>query len=138
MRQEQDAGEPAITIKVAESVAAVDPALWDRLATTRVVAPDSSAGESEDGAAILAVAAPQTGPANPFLSHAFLKSLEDAGCVGKRAGWLPQHMILEDDSGQIIGIAPGYLKSHSQGEYVFDHGWADAFERAGGDRKSVV
>ncbi|MEK1855510.1 MAG: GNAT family N-acetyltransferase [Phyllobacterium sp.] len=69
---------------------------------------------------------------NPFLSHAFLSSLEDSGCVAQKAGWLPQFLRLEDDSGTLIGAVPCYLKSHSQGEYVFDHGWADAFERAGG------
>lgn len=71
-------------------------------------------------------------PYNPFLSHAFLSSLEDSGCVGARAGWLPQHLVLETACGDLIGAVPCYLKSHSQGEYVFDHGWADAFERAGG------
>jgi predicted N-acyltransferase len=69
---------------------------------------------------------------NPFLSHAFLSSLEDSGCVARKSGWLPQFLRLEDDSGTLIGAIPCYLKSHSQGEYVFDHGWADAFERAGG------
>ncbi|UXN63904.1 GNAT family N-acetyltransferase [Phyllobacterium sp. A18/5-2] len=69
---------------------------------------------------------------NPFLSHAFLSSLEDSGCVARNAGWLPQFLRLEDDSGTLIGAIPCYLKSHSQGEYVFDHGWADAYERAGG------
>ena len=49
-----------------------------------------------------------------------------------KTGWLGQHLLLEDDDGALIGAVPGYLKSHSQGEYVFDHGWADAFERAGG------
>lgn len=69
---------------------------------------------------------------NPFLSHAFLSALEDSGCVARKAGWLPQFLRLEDDCGTLIGAVPCYLKSHSQGEYVFDHGWADAFERAGG------
>lgn len=69
---------------------------------------------------------------NPFLSHAFLSSLEDSGCVARKAGWLPQFLRLDDASGMLIGAVPCYLKSHSQGEYVFDHGWADAFERAGG------
>ena len=71
-------------------------------------------------------------PYNPFLSHAFLSSLEDSGCVGARAGWLPHHLALESANGDLVGAVPCYLKSHSQGEYVFDHGWADAFERAGG------
>ncbi|MEM8665861.1 MAG: GNAT family N-acetyltransferase, partial [Pseudomonadota bacterium] len=70
---------------------------------------------------------------NPFVTHAFLNALEDAGCVGKRTGWHPRHVLVRAaDDGPLIGAAPAYLKSHSQGEYVFDYGWADAFERAGG------
>ena len=69
---------------------------------------------------------------NPFLSHAFLSALEESGSATPRTGWLPQHLRLEASGGTLIGAVPCYLKSHSQGEYVFDHGWADAFERAGG------
>ncbi len=68
---------------------------------------------------------------NPFVTHAFLKALEDSGSVGGRTGWQPQHLVLERD-GRIVGLAPCYLKSHSMGEYVFDHAFADAFQRAGG------
>ncbi|WP_421592451.1 GNAT family N-acetyltransferase [Shinella sp. M27] len=71
-------------------------------------------------------------PYNPFVSHAFLSSLEDSGCATAETGWLGQHLLLENDEGALIGALPVYLKNHSQGEYVFDHGWADAFERAGG------
>ncbi|GAN76327.1 GNAT family N-acetyltransferase [Acidisphaera rubrifaciens] len=73
------------------------------------------------------------GPDNPFVSHAFLLALEDSGSAGARTGWLPQHAALRDGAGALIGVAPMYAKSHSYGEYVFDHGWANAFERAGGD-----
>ena len=69
---------------------------------------------------------------NPFVSHAFLAVLEESGSVGGRSGWLPQHAALRDPAGGLIGCAPMYAKAHSYGEYVFDHGWADAFERAGG------
>jgi uncharacterized protein len=69
---------------------------------------------------------------NPFQSHAFLKALEDAGCVGGRSGWAPHHLVLETPAGDVVAVAPAYLKSHSQGEYVFDHGWAEALNRAGG------
>ena len=72
------------------------------------------------------------GPDNPFITHAFLKALEDSGSATADTGWLPQHLLLEDSGGTLIGGMPCYLKSHSQGEYVFDHGWADAYERAGG------
>ncbi|SFH06623.1 GNAT family N-acetyltransferase [Methylobacterium gossipiicola] len=68
---------------------------------------------------------------NPFTSHAFLSALEDSGCVSRHTGWLPLHVAVERE-GRLVGVAPCYLKSHSQGEYVFDHGWADAYERAGG------
>ncbi|NMG41231.1 GNAT family N-acetyltransferase [Chelativorans sp. ZYF759] len=69
---------------------------------------------------------------NPFVSHAFLSALEDSGCATAQTGWLGQHMRLEAPDGRMLGAVAGYLKNHSQGEYVFDHGWADAFERAGG------
>jgi predicted N-acyltransferase len=72
------------------------------------------------------------GSDNPFLRHAFLKALEDSGSVGRKTGWLPQHLILSDESGALQAAAPMYVKGHSQGEYIFDHGWADAYERAGG------
>lgn len=69
---------------------------------------------------------------NPFISHEFLSSLEESGCVSTETGWLPQHLVLEGEGGSLLAACPAYLKSHSQGEYVFDHGWADAYERAGG------
>jgi predicted N-acyltransferase len=69
---------------------------------------------------------------NPFISHAFLRALEHSGSATRRTGWLPQHLLLEGDKGELSGCMPCYLKSHSQGEYVFDHGWADAYMRAGG------
>jgi hypothetical protein len=71
-------------------------------------------------------------PYNPFISHDFLKALEESGSATQDTGWLPQHLLLEDQSSALIGCMPCYLKSHSQGEYVFDHGWADAYMRAGG------
>lgn len=94
--------ESEILARLGSGVADVDPARWDALA----------AGD-------------------PFLSHAFLSSLEHSGSVGPAAGWLPTPILIEE-AGDLIGAAPAYLKSHSQGEYVFDHGWADAWERAGG------
>ena len=69
---------------------------------------------------------------HPFVSFAYLSSLERAGCAVSATGWLGQHLLLESDGGVLLGALPCYLKNHSQGEYVFDHGWADAFERAGG------
>ena len=72
------------------------------------------------------------GAGNPTLSYDFLAALEESGCVGKRTGWRPCPLLLEAADRTLLGAAPLYLKSHSQGEYVFDHGWAEAFERAGG------
>ncbi len=72
------------------------------------------------------------GDGNPFVSHAFLSAVEDSGSANARTGWLPQHAVLRDAGGQAVAVAPMYAKSHSYGEYVFDHGWADALERAGG------
>jgi predicted N-acyltransferase len=71
------------------------------------------------------------GPDQPFLSHAFLSALETSGSASADTGWLPLHLAAER-GGELIACAPMYLKSHSYGEYVFDWGWADAFERAGG------
>ena len=102
-------------IRVAAAASEVDADAWNRHAGDRACAEDES-GKS----------------ANPFLVHAFFEAAEESGSACARSGWLPQHLVLEDGSGQPLGILPCYLKSHSQGEYVFDHGWADAFERAGG------
>jgi uncharacterized protein len=69
---------------------------------------------------------------NPFLSYDFLEALEASGSAVADSGWLPQHLALEDETGRVYAVAPMYLKSHSYGEYVFDHGWAAALERVGG------
>ena len=70
--------------------------------------------------------------ANPFVSFDFLDALEQSNCAVERTGWGPRHISVEDEDGRIAAVMPLYLKSHSQGEYVFDHSWADAYERAGG------
>jgi uncharacterized protein len=75
---------------------------------------------------------PSGSPFNPFTSHAFLHALEKSNSAVRKTGWLGQHLVLKDDAGQVLGATPAYLKSHSMGEYVFDHAWADAFGRAGG------
>ncbi|MEE9301414.1 MAG: GNAT family N-acetyltransferase [Alphaproteobacteria bacterium] len=71
------------------------------------------------------------GADDPFLSHGFFRALEASGSASAETGWLPQHLIAERE-GRVLGILPLYLKSHSFGEYVFDQGWAEAYERAGG------
>lgn len=100
--------QPSLTARIAGGLSDIPPDDWDACA--------AGAGE----------------PRNPFLSHAFLMALEESGCVGDRTGWQPRHVIVEDDSGAVCAAAPLYVKSHSYGEYVFDHAWAHAFERAGG------
>lgn len=79
-----------------------------------------------------AVANPSDQPYNPFVSWDFLEALEQSGCVAPSQGWAPRHLLAQDEAGRLRGAAPAYLKGHSQGEFVFDHAWADAFERAGG------
>jgi predicted N-acyltransferase len=69
---------------------------------------------------------------NPFVAYDFLDVLEQSGCAVERTGWGPQHLAIEDEAGEVGAVMPLYLKSHSQGEYIFDHSWADAYERAGG------
>ena len=69
---------------------------------------------------------------NPFLSFSFLSALEESGCAIGRTGWQGHHLVLTSDCGSVAGCAPAYLKSHSQGEYIFDHSWADAYTQAGG------
>ncbi len=98
-------GSPQFTLSLHPSIASIEPAEWDACA----------------------------GDDNPFVSHAFLSAVEDSGSAGPRTGWLPQHAALRDESGQLLAAAPMYAKSNSYGEYVFDHGWANAFEQAGGD-----
>jgi predicted N-acyltransferase len=101
--------ETEMKIRVNDAISAIAPEAWDACANS------------------------EAGAYNPFLSHEFLHALEASGCVHPRTGWLPQHLALEDEHGAILGVMPLYLKSHSQGEYVFDHGWANAYEQAGGD-----
>jgi predicted N-acyltransferase len=72
------------------------------------------------------------GAGNPFVSFAFLSAIEDSDSATARTGWLPQHAVLRDAAGMVVAVAPMYAKAHSYGEYVFDHGWAHALERAGG------
>ena len=73
------------------------------------------------------------GKENPFVSHAFLTALEVGGAVGGNGGWKAMHLLLRGEDGQLLGAMPHYLKHHSYGEYIFDHSWANAFERAGGN-----
>jgi uncharacterized protein len=73
-----------------------------------------------------------TGGGSPFVTHAFLTAMEDSLSVGGRSGWQPAPLVIDGPGGRLAGALPAYIKSHSQGEYVFDHSWADAWHRAGG------
>lgn len=70
---------------------------------------------------------------HPFLSHRFLLAMEESGSTTTETGWMPRHIWVEDETGSTVGAAPLYVKSHSQGEYVFDHAWANALAQAGMD-----
>jgi predicted N-acyltransferase len=143
----EDGSEPdspeAVTLRILSSLKDVPAEAWDRvanpgwsLAGRGVLSRDSACGTAPDLAGALGAGpgnAIEDTEFNPFLSHAFLDALEESGCATGKTGWLPRHMLLEEASGSVIGAVPAYLKNHSQGEYVFDHGWADAFHRAGGD-----
>jgi uncharacterized protein len=97
-------GGCGVTVKVVSTLSDIPAAAWDACA----------------------------GSDNPFVSHAFLEALEASGSATGESGWLPQHLALEDERGTLLGAVPLYLKSHSYGEYIFDWGWASAYERAGG------
>ena len=102
-----------------------------RAATSAVVSVHRRIAEIGQGPWDDCAAAPDYA-ANPFVSFDFLDILEQSGCAAERAGWAPQHLALHDANDKIAAVMPLYLKSHSQGEYIFDHAWADAYERAGG------
>ncbi|MSO97618.1 MAG: N-acetyltransferase [Rhodospirillaceae bacterium] len=97
-----------LTAKVLSSIGAVDAAAWD------------------------ACAGQECTDSNPFVRHAFYSALEDSKSVCAEAGWQPQHIVIEDAGGKVLACAAAYLKGHSYGEYVFDHVWANAYQRAGG------
>ena len=79
------------------------------------------------------VANPDPATYDPFVSHAFLMALEESGSICADTGWLPQHLLMHDEDGKLTAAMPCYIKSHSMGEFVFDHSWAEAYERAGQD-----
>ena len=97
-------GSPALSLTLHGTIAEIPAADWDACA----------------------------GVGNPFVGHAFLSAVEDSGSAGPRTGWLPRHAALRDAADTLLAVAPMYAKSHSYGEYVFDHGWAHALERTGG------
>ncbi|ODT80563.1 MAG: GNAT family N-acetyltransferase [Pelagibacterium sp. SCN 64-44] len=103
------ADRPPLCATIYPSTAAIAPAVWNSLVP-------STNGVTD----------------NPFLDHAFFLALEASGCATAQTGWQPQHILVTDESDRPLGLMPLFLKSHSMGEYVFDQGWANALERAGG------
>ena len=101
-------GSGGLSISLARRLNEVDRAAWNRVAN------------------------PPGAPFDPFMSWEFLEALESSGCATPRSGWAAHHVLAHDATGRLIGAMPLYLKGHSYGEYVFDRGWADALERAGG------
>ena len=122
-----------LRIRIVPSLAEVAPRAWDACAGACGAGPLAPAAKVMDEDNLSAELSTRGQVPNPFISHDFLSSLEQSGSVGGRTGWQPQYLLAEDAEGALLGCAPSYVKSHSRGEYVFDHGWADAFERAGGD-----
>jgi len=106
-----------LTLRVANAIGEVAAEAWNACANPAPGSPDVSTLDSLY---------------NPFISHEFLSALELSDSVRARVGWQPMHLLAEDAAGILLGGVPCYVKSHSRGEYVFDHGWAEAYERAGG------
>lgn len=100
--------EEAVSVQVLDGMTSVGREAWDKCAR------------------------PKGLPYDPFLSHGFLSALEESGSVSRETGWHPCHLALSRQDGSLLGVMPLYLKAHSRGEYIFDHAWAEAFERAGG------
>ncbi|MBV9247277.1 MAG: N-acetyltransferase [Methylobacteriaceae bacterium] len=137
-----------LTVRVAGSIAAINRERWNACANPTAgagpsrdseLAPVSGSRAACDGHGVTpasprpALHANEQGEGyNPFISHEFLSSLEASGAVSARTGWAPAHLVVENAAGDVLGCVAAYLKSHSMGEYVFDHSWADAFMRAGG------
>ncbi len=127
----------SLRVRIEPSIRAIPANVWDACAFPPAAAGKNSnapRGEQEKTDSISEHVDSISEPdgRNPFISHAFLCSLEGSGCVSARTGWQPQHLIVESEAGEVFAVMPCYLKNHSQGEYVFDHGWAEAYDRAGG------
>jgi predicted N-acyltransferase len=143
--------DPAPRIRVVPAISEVAAAAWDACANSGERADALASGLMAGGVAIapehgearaqpLKAISQDQGPCdsarvcghNPFVSHAFLSALERSQSATAKTGWQPQHLLAEAADGALLGAALCYLKTHSRGEYVFDHGWAEAYERAGG------
>ena len=127
-----------LSIRVVTSLADIAPAAWNACAMAPAVESEShsqaaeSVCEPRPPTPATAESTSQAPDFNPFISHEFLLALEASGSATRTTGWLPQHLVAETADKTVCGVVPCYLKSHSRGEYVFDQGWAEAYERAGG------
>jgi predicted N-acyltransferase len=124
--------DPKLRIRIVPSLTEVAPTAWDACASAPCEAGGTALKQRHEDN--LSTELSTRGKSyNPFISHNFLHSLEQSNSVGGASGWQPRHLLAETSDGTVAGVAPCYVKAHSRGEYVFDQGWADAFERAGGD-----
>jgi predicted N-acyltransferase len=134
---------PSFRVRVEPSIRSIPAETWDACTRGLPVGDTRSSGAKEFGRlenpaetelkSQRAESKSEAAEDNPFIIHDFLSSLEESGAASARTGWLGRHLMVEDENGAALAAMPAYLKSHSRGEYVFDHGWAEAFERAGGD-----
>lgn len=120
MDQKPEQSQLPNSVRLLSTLSDIDRAAWDACAN-----PGWSSDKPLESK-------PQDITYNPFLSYDFLSSLEDSGSACEQSGWYARHLVLEHPGDAPLAVVPAYLKTHSQGEYVFDHGWADAYERAGG------
>ena len=120
-----------ITLEAVSSVSQIAAADWDACANPCIDSADLNGFDTLASDTPSGSGTGSKSPYNPFVSHAFFSALEASKSACARTGWGPRHLLARLD-GEIAGLVPCYLKSHSQGEYVFDRGWADAYQRAGG------
>jgi predicted N-acyltransferase len=124
-------GTTELVLRVENSIANVSAEAWDACANPASPEIADRAAAAKCGASNGRGSRLGVGY-NPFISHAFLWSLEASDSVRARVGWQPMHLLASDREQNLLGVVACYVKSHSRGEYVFDHGWAEAYERAGG------
>jgi hypothetical protein len=121
-----------LRIRIVPAIADVAPDAWDSCANPNLAGGPESISQRPESSLQHLQHVSQSTTYNPFISHDFLFSLEASGAATARTGWQPQHLLAEAPDGTVLGAVPCYLKSHSHGEYVFDRGWAEAYEHADG------
>jgi predicted N-acyltransferase len=139
-RNDRSPNMTELRISVADAIATIDADEWDACANpdagtagqVNITSALPAGGNGQHAGAAGIAMEQERRVFNPFISHAFLAALEESNSVGPRTGWQPRHVLAHTIDGTLVAAAPCYLKSHSRGEYVFDHGWAEAYARAGG------